>query len=790
MTQPSKPSPLHLQADANAPNAPGRPGLRPTWTSSAKDAVTGALEGGRVRATVGYGVLNEVYWPSSGEPQVRDLTFLVKTPTGWVDVKRDCAYSLTPCAEGPLIRVEHRLPSGSNQGGEFKLRLEIMPSVENDSLLINYDLQGGTLYVLLAPHLSDSGEDNSAWIKDGLLCAMSGDAALALGATGGYGKMSAGFVGVSDGWQDFDQHGEMTWQYEKAERGNVALMGELNDQSGTLSLGFARHPAGAALHARGSLQRPYASERREFLAAWQAWTNQLVLPPGSAEERARARLSAQVIRVHQGSDFSGAIVASLSVPFGQAKNDLGGYHLVWPRDMVEAASALLAVDKVEDTIRSLNYLLAAQSPDGRWPQNIYPNGEPYWSGDQLDETGFVIFLAAKLSEVGHGKALRRDALEWAMRRAVGYIARNGPVSQEERWEENSGISSYTLAVAIAALVAAAPWLGKAQAKAALALADDWNARIDEWCYVTGEDALLAEKYGVDGYYIRLAPQAGQHPGQQMVTVANTGGLKVRAGKLVSLDFGYLVRMGLRRADDPRIQNTLKVVDGELRYDSPGGPLYYRYQHDGYGNTADGGPFLGQGIGRPWPLLSGERAHLALLAGESPEPYIQAMLNSSGDGGLFPEQVWDTAPEGRFEPGKPAGSAMPLVWAHAEFIKLLWARQHKQAYEALEVVTKRYQQDNPTPKVRFWRRDSPVWSLPAKLALTLQDTKPFAVRYGFGPADDWQSVQERQAEEGLFGLWEVPLSAAELRGQTALNFTQRFDSGWEGRDYRVELKAEK
>lgn len=763
--------------DPGRPQAPGGPGLKPTWTSSAKDAVTGALGGGRVRATVGHGVVNEVYWPSSGEPQVRDLTFIVRTDSGWHDVKRTGAYTLTPHPEAPIIEVCHT-------GEDFTLRLTVMPSAANDSLLIHHELSAGTLYALLAPHLDNSGEDNTAWAQDGMLYATRGHAALAFLASGGFSRTSVGFVGVSDGWQDFRAHGEMTWDYARAECGNVALMGEVRGRVGTLAVGFARHAAGAALHVRGALQREFAAEVALFRESWAVWNARLTLPAGSAPEMDRARLSAQVIRVHEGSDFSGAIIASLSVPFGQSRDDLGGYHLVWPRDMVEAATALLAAGQVNDAQRALNYLMAAQSPDGHWPQNIYPDGEPFWEGDQLDETAFVILLAAKLRDLGRLGVFREEALRWCVRRAAGYLARKGPVSQEDRWEENSGVSAYTLALLIAALVAAGPWLDEEERGVALALADDWNARLEDWCYVTGEDAPLAAKYGVDGYYLRIAPEAAGRPGAQDVTIANTGGLTVKAGTLVSLDFGYLVRLGLRRADDPRVLNTLRVVDGELRRETPSGPLYYRYPHDGYGDAADGGPFGGQGTGRLWPLLAGERGHLALLAGGSAQPFIGAMLRSSGPGGLFPEQVWDAAPVAGLEPGKPSGSAMPLVWAHAEFIKLLWAREHGVPYEVLADVRVRYGGDAPTPGPAFWRSSAPVHTVPAGRALILQDEQPFTLHFSFGAPGAWPAVQEREAQAGAFGLYHLTLTAAELTGHAGLNFTRRFGEAWEGRDHHV------
>ena len=86
--------------------------------------------------------------------------------------------------------------------------------------------------------------------------------------------------------------------------------------------------------------------------------------------------------------------------------------------------------------------------------------------------------------------------------------------------------------------------------------------------------------------------------------------------MVSLDALAFVRFGLRAPDDPRIVNTVKVIDATLKVDTPRGPAWHRYQGDGYGEHADGGPFDGTGIGRAWPLLTGERAHYELAAGRT------------------------------------------------------------------------------------------------------------------------------------------------------------------------------
>jgi glucoamylase len=88
----------------------------------------------------------------------------------------------------------------------------------------------------------------------------------------------------------------------------------------------------------------------------------------------------------------------------------------------------------------------------------------------------------------------------------------------------------------------------------------------------------------------------------------------RASHLVSPDALALVRFGLIAADNPRIRDTAKVIDALLKVETPCGSTWHRYNDDGYGEHKDGSPFNGTGIGRGWPLLTGERAHYELAAG--------------------------------------------------------------------------------------------------------------------------------------------------------------------------------
>ena len=643
--------------------------------------VTTALGVSRLWATVGQGIVNEVYWPDTGSPQIRDLGFIVADDAGWwIEVKQQDRYEIS------IPQPYLPLPTVVREGERYRLVLEFLPDPLRDVLLIRYRLEGEglLLYPLLASHLAETGSDNDAWVGEGLF-AYSREHALCLLAERDFLRKSAGYFGRSDGWQDFKKHNRMSWDFDQAKGGNVSLMGELEGGEGVLALAFADSPEDAHTLAASSLEEGYDSIRPRFVEGWESWRNGLNLgpraPAASTRVREMAYRSAMVLKVHADRTYPGATVASLSIPWGETRND--PYHFVWPRDAVETGFGLIAIGEFESARRLLSYLATNQLADGHWQQNFFPDGRPRWKAVQLDQVGLPILLAAKLRELNQLGGL--DVREM-VQRAAEYIMGNGPATPQDRWEENEGYSPFTIAVEIAALVAATDWLDPAAVGPALDLARSWNEQIEKWTYV--EDTALAREHDVKGYYVRIAPSAGGLSGP--LTIANRGGLQVRAEDIVALDFLYLARLGLRRVEDERIQNTLKVVDGELKVDTPNGPAYHRYQHDGYGEHDTGGPYDGSGIGRAWPLLAGERGHAELLQGRDRTPYLEAMAQMTGRGGLIPEQVWDTDPipaRGLY-PGRPTGSAMPLVWAHAEFLKLLLAPD-KRPLELLEIVEKHF-----------------------------------------------------------------------------------------------------
>jgi glucoamylase len=771
----------------------GRPGSSPTWTSSAKDLVGCSLGPSRLWFTTGFGILNEVYCPRVDIPQIRDLGFIVADGHGfWVEVKRLDSYrTRLPQAGVPALEIVHTHE-------RFELALRLVPDPHREVLLIDVTLTGDAAlrpYALLAPHLGGSGRDNCAEVglHNGrqVLWAEQGPFGLALAAVDArqcdaWGAASAGYVGASDGWQDFHQNGRMAWRFDTAGPGNVALVGEL-PRTVTLALGFGSSRESAATLAMSSLCQPFNDAWRAHVDAWCSWHTQAQMPadlPVGLQDQLAT--SAMVLRVHQDKTFPGATVASLSVPWGNANDSVGGYHLVWPRDVVESAGGLLALGALPEARDILRYLIATQLAGGNWSQNQWLGGKPFWHGTQLDEAAFPVLLAAALAERG---ALDGIDVAAMVRRALVFIVRTGPATDQDRWEEDAGINAFTLATCIAALVCGASWLDEPARGWALRIADDWNARIEDWTAVHG--TALAQRHGVAGYYVRIAPPVGPDGAGDLRCILPIKNRLVDAGlaaeEQVATDFLQLVRLGLRDANDPLVVDTLKVVDALLRVDTPFGPVWHRYNGDGYGEHDDGSPFDGTGHGRAWPLLTGERGHVELAAGRDPLPYLKAMGAMVGRCGLIPEQVWDvqSSPHPLLTLGKPSGSAMPLVWAHAEFVKLVASRALGRPFDRPEAVWQRYGGRRPEPAHAIWSPGAPIARIRAGRSLWLCLSRPARVHHGI---NGWQDVADTDTDDSGLTLHVVQLPTRDLLAGARIDFTMYWTDNdtWDGEDHRIEI----
>ena len=644
--------------------------------------------------TLRQGIVTEVFCPDVDAACIRDCGLIVTDGKSFFSEEQvDTESAIEWLGEGiPAYRL-----TNTHSGGRYRIVKEIVTDPKRSCLLqrVCFEATEGRLedyrlYVILNPHLNDQSGGSTAWVGDykgrPVLYAERDRAALALACSSNWRRRSVGYVGRSDGWQDLHQHCRMAWTWRHAESGNVALTGEIDlrhsDGAFVLAMGFGRSPDAAALRAVLSLADGFEPALQDYQRGWKAW-HEMMSPIVSASPHGRDlyRTSLAVLRTHESAHFPGAVIASLSVPWGtiHGNEDLGGYHLVWPRDLVQAAGAMLAAGSREDASRVVSHLQVTQNADGHWPQNMWVDGKPYWNGVQMDETALVILLVDLARREGAIDAVNMSRYWPMVRKAAQYIVTHGPVTTEDRWEEQPGYSVSTIPAEIAGLLAAAD-LAELNGEPELApylreTADAWNECIDRVLYA--RDTKLAHHIGVDGYYVRVAPtpeDPADSPLLGRVSLRNRpSGGSIPAVEMVSPDALMLVRFGVRAPDDPRILNTIRAVDASLKVDTPRGPLWHRYTDDGYGEHADGSPFDGTGIGRAWPLLTAERGHYELAAGHFDEAQrlIEAMESSANEGGMIPEQVWDAddIPDRGLFFGRPTGSANPLVWAHAEYIKL-------------------------------------------------------------------------------------------------------------------------
>lgn len=782
----------------------GGPGIEPRWTSSAKDGVGTALSGSSpLWFTLSHGIIDEVYYPRPDLANTRDFGLIVTDGQGFFsEEKRD-----TTCeVERPDPGVPRYRLTNTCSRGRYRIVKTVWADPRRPVLLVRIGfeaLQGDVsdyrVHALVAPHVQGRGSGNTAWVGEakgvGGLFARRDGTTLGLFADPGWKARSVGYVGFSDGWQDLKAHGRLVWAYDEAPDGNVAMVGELEippEAEATVALAFGRSLAEAALQARSALAE---ADPEEYVAEWRGWGQRHRSPGGAARLWAP---SAMVLKCHQDKTLDGATVASLSIPWGFSKgdDDLGGYHLVWARDMVETAGGFLALGADREAREALTYLRVTQEPDGCWTQNMWIEGNAYWTGIQMDETALPILLV--------DQAWRRGVISdeelgsyWPMvRSAAAFIARNGPVTQQDRWEEDPGYTPFTLAAEITGLLAAAALaeqVGEPDVAPYLReTADSWNAHIEPWIYA--EDTELSRKHGVAGYYVRVAEPDqgdGSSPFEGYVPIKNRppSDTEQRAGEIVSTDALALVRFGLRAPDDPRILDTVKVIDARLRVETPNGPSWHRYNDDGYGEHEDGSPFDGTGIGRAWPLLTGERAHYELAAGNTDEAgaLLRAMEAFASGGGMIPEQIWDThdIPERELFFGRPSGSAMPLVWAHAEYLKLVTSLRDGEIFDMPPYGRARYVERETGSRLCPWRFNHKVGRVPSGALLRIEVLAPATVHWS---TDGWETTHDMDTRDSGIGVHYVDL---EPPREATVVFTFRWTEAgqWEGQDFEVTVEAE-
>ncbi|MGH9522747.1 MAG: glycoside hydrolase family 15 protein [Terriglobales bacterium] len=803
----------------------GAPGIQPRWTRGDKDAVGTAYSvASKVWFTMAGGCLTEVYYPTIDEPQIRDLQFLITDGANFFhEERRDLDCKLAYCEEGALGACVVM----TSPDGRYRLVKEIITDPHQNSVLMNVSVEAYDelldqlhVYALCAPHLKIGGWNNNAEVVKSndrhVLLAWKEDRYCVMRATCRYKNTSVGYVGASDGYQDVSRHLRMEWNFDHALDGNVAMIGEVDlehvekrklpieanaesaftaSKTFTLCLSFGDTEHNAISTLFQSLSIPFAQMKASFVGQWKR-TNKRVPPPRpecghSTEFLAR---SVNLLLAHEDKTYPGAMIASMSIPWGEMKGDeeLGGYHLVWCRDLYQSATALLSVGDTATPLRTLIYLAISQRDNGGFSQNFWIDGRAYWQGVQLDEVAFPIMLAWRLREAG---ALENFHPMPMVRAAAGFLIREGPITAQERWEEASGYSPSTLAANITSLICAADFFRDADEEATARFIEEYadflESHVEQWT-VTNNGTLVP---GMKRHYIRVNPvfdddgYTNEDPDAGEIRLANQefgSRYAYPANQIVDAGFLELVRYGVRAGGDPIMEESLKVIDAVLKVDTPKGPCWRRYNHDGYGQKADGHGYDGSGVGRAWPLLTGERGHYELAAGRAARPYIEAMERFAIGVGLIPEQVWDepTGPTSYLTLGGPTGAATPLLWAHSEYIKLVQSAALGHAFDRFEPVHQRYVAKKKGKKLEVWSFRRRPRRIPAGVPLRILAGTPFRLVWS---QDDWATVHEQYAGATALDVWYVDLT--RLKGTVQFTFYWPEESRWEGRNFQVEIGAE-
>ena len=638
------------------------------WPTAAKNGFgTSVTLSSKVWFTLADGVMTEVFYPTLDVPNVEKMAFAVIVG-GKVEneIHHTDHYLELPNASSLTFKQVNRAKSG-----KYTITKTYITDPRRNTILIDLDVnsrEAAQVIFYYDPSLNNSGMHDSAWVEGHALLSVDGNKASALLSSCGFTRPESYRAGYAEPLP--------------RPRGNVLQAGRLTQNRCTLALGFGETPAQAAGAARFSLARGFEAVRREYESGWQRYVATL---PHIAKHQRQFNMAAMVLKGLEDKTFRGASIASPSSPWGGGANanepTVSGYHAVWARDLYHVATAFDAIGDRATANRLLDYLFRVQQkPDGSFPQNTWVDGRPIGTSLQMDQVMLPLVLAYQLG--------RNDRRSWLkhIKPAADFIVRRGPRTDQDRWEEKPGYSPSTLAAQIAGLVCAAEIAringDQSAASAYLQTADSWARNVERW-------TITVSGFTNRGHYIRITENDDPNDGAKLHI--NSSSLKADERKILDAGFLELVRLGVKDARDPLIVESLALIDQMIRVNTPAGEAWYRYNHDAYGETPDGGKYDAQnGVGRLWTLLTGERGEYEIAAGDlaSARKRLDTMAGFANDGLMIPEQVWDLK-TGRLRFGAGTGSATPLAWSMAQFIRLAINIEKGRNVETPRVVWERY-----------------------------------------------------------------------------------------------------
>lgn len=642
------------------------------WPSAAKTGFgTSTTMNSKVWFTLANGVMTEVFYPTLDTPNVQTLQLLFDVDGKMRSELDDLKQSSTHTVAGTLTFLQH---TGS-LSEKLLVQKTFITDPQRNTVLINLEvfslMPRLRLFIYYDPSLNNSGMHDSAWAERDALLSVDGNVASALMSSCGLLEPKNGLLGGSYG--------------KGRVKGNVVQIAELRATKCTLALGFGETPSQAKQAARLSLRRGFDLVRQHYEAGWKAYTATL---PYDRHYPGQLSMAAMVLKALEDKTFRGASIASPSVPWGGGPNaneaTVSGYHGVWARDLYHVATAFDAIGDRETARRLLDYLFRVQQkPDGSFPQNSHVDGRPIGNALQMDQVGLPLVLAYQLE--------RNDRKTWLkhIKPAADFIVRHGPRTDQDRWEEEAGYSPATIAAQIAGLVCAAEIArtngDQLSAETYLLTADTWAGNVEKWTVTTNG-------FRTRPYYLRIT--ANDDPNDGAKLEINSSSIKVDERNIIDAGFLELVRLGIKDPNDELIKSSLALVDEKIRVETPSGAAWYRYNHDAYGETSNGSNYDGRtGVGRLWTFLSGERGEYELAAGDrrAAQTRLAAMAGFANESFMISEQVWDLqrVPSDEFKFGEGTGSATPLAWSMAQFIRLAMNIREGRNLETPKVVLDRY-----------------------------------------------------------------------------------------------------
>ncbi len=684
---------------AYASAAPGAPGIKPTWSDAKKVQIGSSFHDFKKAAqsyvwfSLSSGVLTETYFPTIDKAQIKDSQILILTKDKKLIEERKEMIHETKVLSPSLVKLINK-----TRDGKFEIHHTLYTADKKNMVVDSVEIiakeEGAEFYLLTNSALKNSGLNDNAEIFNGGFKFFEDDYKLLVKSSVGFETSSVGFVGISDGYQMLKKAKRIT-SYSKAINGNVAGVGKLrlSSKAGNYKFYITYEFGNKQFSLSNSVSNSSIlldQQKEIYEKNWRQYFESLKQPKLDDDKFLFYR-SMYVLKTHEDKLNPGAMIASLSVPWGeemihQEGMEYGGYHLIWPRDLFHVSLAALYSGDQGLALRALKFLKSIQYKSGVWsygdrvipkfgafPQNVWTNKEEYWGGLQLDQVAYPVHLFWHLYENSPNEE-RKNLLtefEGMLKDALDFIVRYGPWSGQERWEENFGISPSSFSAAASALLLGEKIFGEGKYKN---IAHQWlhtpNDNIHRWTFTTNG------VYGDGNYYLRVGGCSGYIDSwlpneNQNCYVANSGRI-VDQKEMLDQGFLKLTLFGLVSPLDWRIQTSFHKIKEHIRVYTPKGPGHYRYSYDAYGEN---------GQGRLWPLLNGEQGRYfieqALVSsGEERERLFRGAVEMKETfksfknvGSLIPEQVFEDS-------GQGTGGATPLAWSHAEYIKLMWSLEMK------------------------------------------------------------------------------------------------------------------